>query len=455
MNKQPKHMIPIKVMIALIPIIMIIYLLNINFLVDQEFNHNYNIGGEQDYLTPLNRISEKYDNQRDLIDSLVYLNVQIPKNSETIKIQTKLKLSEYENQRVSLGAKDREDWHYQYHLLTYPNLDLTNYNNLENIYTKLPTVSNEELKTKKDIIIATDQDLKQIPNIIEDYQEKQTTIPATLRGKHEFYFYTENQIELQIKKQDLNWYEGEDPLTITIYDINNKEIINTTIEDDGIININKNQATIQESTLNIDLSKGIYKLEFSNFDGLIKEIKININKIITKRLFLADNEVYIQNTKETKIYTESKNLKFLTYHNEGLQNIIYNNKEFKIKNTQEEQILELQKPTILTIPENDLIVEATSYLAFSEENYFNPFTQTITSLDNYEQADYILTDYKQPIQDGEWIITETTFNIEDLYLEDNKLSLVFHTPHLSKEEYKNYTIPIDYINITIYKPGLI
>ena len=37
---------------------------------------------------------------------------------------------------------------------------------------------------------------------------------------------------------------------------------------------------------------------------------------------------------------------------------------------------------------------------------------------------------------------------------DNKLSLVFNIPHLSKEWYKNNTIPLDWIDITVYKPGL-
>ena len=63
--------------------------------------------------------------------------------------------------------------------------------------------------------------------------------------------------------------------------------------------------------------------------------------------------------------------------------------------------------------------------------------------------------YSKPPLKGEWIITETTFNIEDLYVEDNKLSLLLNIAHLDKEEYKDYTIPIDWIEITIYKPGLI
>jgi hypothetical protein len=440
---EPKHVKIIKIIAILIPIIIVSYLITYNFLIDQEFNNHYNIGGEENYLTPLSRISEKYDNQRDLIDGLVYFEIKVPRNSETITIKTRLKQSRYRNEKISLGAKNQEAWHYKYNLIYNPKVDLTGYK------------TNQDLTNKTNIIIATDQDLKLIPNYPENYKDEQTTIATTLRGRHTFYFYTEKKIEIEVKKQDINWYEGEDSLTITIYDINNNEIINTTIEDDGITNISKEPAIVQEIQLTANLSEGIYKLEFSEFDGLIKEIKINTNKIITKRLFLADNELYNQETKETSIYTESKNLKFLTYHDEGIQNITYDNNTFEVQRDDETFELTLNQPTTLIFPSNDIIVEATSYLALNKENYFNPFTQIITSLENYEQADYIVTDYKQPIRDGEWIITETTFNIEDLYIKDNKLSLLFNTPHLSKEEYKNYTIPIDYINITIYKPGLL
>ncbi|MCD4759904.1 hypothetical protein K8R33_03375 [archaeon] len=439
---KKKHKKHIKKINYIIPIALIILVVYQNFLVEQTFNTVYNIGDEKDYLSPLNRISEKYDNQRNLTNNLVYFNVNIPTNSKTVTIKTKIKPSNIENEKISIGAKDREDWHYKYNLIYNPKINLTN------------KKVNQEI-TETNIIIATEQELTLTPNYPDNYEEKQTTINTTLRGQHTFYFYTEQPIDIQIKKQDINWYEGEDPLTITIKDINNSEIINTTIEDDNIINISKEPAIIQQTILTANLQKGIYKLEFSSFDGLIREIKINTNKIVSKRLFLADNKLYNQETKQSKIYTESKSINLLTYHNQGIQNITYGETKIELEDKHKSQTLILNQPTTLTFPENDIIVESTGYLALNEENYFNPFTNTIIPLENYEQADYIITNYIEPIKEGEYIITETTFNIEDLYIKDNKLSLLFNIPHLGKEEYKNYTIPIDYINITVYKPALI
>ena len=441
-NTRAKKKNHIKKINYLIPLAIFVLVLYQNFLVEQTFITNYNIGDENDYLTPLTRVSEKYDNQRDLIDQLVYFDVNIPTNSKTITIITRLKPSNVENEIISMGAKDQGDWHYKYNLIYNPKINLTN------------KKVNQEI-TETNVIIATDQEITLTPNYPNDYKETNTIIDTTLRSGQTFYFYTEQPINIKIKKQDINWYEGEDNLTITIKDINNTEIINTTIQDDGIINISKDPAIIQEATLTKELQKGIYKLEVSDFDGLIREIQINTNKIVSKRLFLADNEIYNLETKKTELYTQSKNIKLLTYHDQGIQNITYDQEEIKLEDKHKKQEIQINQPTILTFQNNDIIVESTGYLAFTKENYFNPFTNTIIPLGNYEQADYIITNYKEPAIDGDYIITQTTFNIEDLYIKDNKLSLLFNVPHLGKEEYKNYTIPIDYINITVYKPKII
>ena len=116
MNKQPKHITPVKIVVILIPIILFLFLVNMNFLFDQEFNHHYNIGGEQNYLSPDNRISEKYDNQRDLIDSLVYFQVDVPRGSKELMVEVKFKSNFPEGGDLRIGARDQEKtWHYIWH----------------------------------------------------------------------------------------------------------------------------------------------------------------------------------------------------------------------------------------------------------------------------------------------------------------------------------------------------
>ena len=63
---------------------------------------------------------------------------------------------------------------------------------------------------------------------------------------------------------------------------------------------------------------------------------------------------------------------------------------------------------------------------------------------------------------NKWLIVETEFNIkqENLSIKNNQLSVVFNIPYLNQNstQYSNfsdYTIPINWINITVYKPGII
>jgi hypothetical protein len=117
LKMESKHITPIKIIIILIPIIIVIYILNMNFLFSQEFNHYYDIGGEENYLSPSNRISEKYDSQRNLTGNLVYFGIEVPRGSKEIKIETKFKSNFPEGESLKLGAKDQQEWHYNWHTI--------------------------------------------------------------------------------------------------------------------------------------------------------------------------------------------------------------------------------------------------------------------------------------------------------------------------------------------------
>jgi uncharacterized membrane protein len=57
----------------------------------------------------------------------------------------------------------------------------------------------------------------------------------------------------------------------------------------------------------------------------------------------------------------------------------------------------------------------------------------------------------------DWKISNINFNVKEsnLFVEKGKLGFVLSIPHLYDEKYTNYTIPIDWIDITVYKPGLL
>lgn len=69
-------------------------------------------------------------------------------------------------------------------------------------------------------------------------------------------------------------------------------------------------------------------------------------------------------------------------------------------------------------------------------------------------ADYVLSDYQEPVEDNGWLIGTAEFDVKDLYVKDNKLSTILNAKHLSSSLYENYTIPVDYINVSIKRKGV-
>ena len=483
-NKEPKYIRILKIIVILIAVCIIIFILANNFLISKDFHYFYDLGDETDfrssYLTPTGRISDVFVEgditYRNLISDLVYFNVNIPLGSSDIFTAIRFKENFSENYELNLGAKDQENWHYTYNKIYSPELsNLIKFNNIDNVYLINPSLNPltlEELRYERNVVVASDKLYTPLPNIISNYQPKETIINTSLRGGHSFYIYASGDLKVDIKKQEINWYDGSDPLNISLYDLNDFLITNTIIEDDGIVEIkNKELGIIQEGILTAkNLSEGVYKLEFSDFDGLIREIKINTNKIVVAEpVFLADNLLYNVETKTSNLYFESLRkgqIKLITWHNEGIQNVKYKEngieKDFNLYQEDAPLYFDLIKGDYeIIFPKNDITISGQPYFSFSRENYFEPFKQNVIKIQNdinwiKNNVDYLISDYKTPIKDNNWLIAETKFNIkrDNLFVEDNKLSMVFKIIPLQEKEDQNFILPIDWIKITVHKPGL-
>ncbi|MBU1051264.1 MAG: hypothetical protein KJ718_01780 [Nanoarchaeota archaeon] len=473
-RKEPGHINILRAFVWLIPIVIIVYLVFSNFIVNHEFVYVYDLGDEgEKYLTPAERVSDVLSvgeiNYRELTRGLVYFDVEIPRGGEKVFVNVRLKDNFPEGGKISIGAKDEEEWHYLYNLIFNPNLDLSAYDSVDRVYRinpELELLGLEELKLQDGVIVAA-EDFEPIANYVEDYSKEETVIDLSLRGGHVFYVYAEDYLDIEFKKQDLNWYEGSDELRIVLYDLQGRVMEFTEIQDDGETEKTSKLGAMQsEFLVAVGLERGVYKLEFSDFDGLIREIKINTNKIVAEKVFLADNSLYGLETRQSRLYTDydlERTLKFLTYHEAGLQKIFFNNGQSEMFDFSIEDEPAYRKigpgKYMLTFLKNDIVVESPEYFAFTEEGYFHPWKQKVVPANRdswvFENVDYLVTDYKQPVEDGDWIIVGTEFDIAEdgLFVKDNKLSLVFNVPHLSKDETKNYTIPVDWIEIKVFKPG--
>lgn len=464
-------------LILLIPVVILGYLIYVNFVPSQEFNYFYDVGSDLDtgkpYLSPLNRISDVFiaDNItfRNLTSQLVYFSVPIPRGSDSVDVQLRFSNNFPEASSLLLGGQNKLEWSYLSKAVYNPILnELSEYNYTESehriyrINSQMPLVENIS-EIPRGSIVAENIGLIPVVNN-QSYELKNLTISSGLRDAHTFYLYLNNSLDLTVKKQDINWYNGSDELNISLLDINQNLIANVTIEDDGVIVVNKNPAKIQEGSFRVaNLSSGVYILKFSSYDGIIREIKLNTHKIVTNRLFLADSNVYVNGSeKKSSVFARASRddtFRFNTYHKQGIQDITINKNKFSIQNYSQELFYNVKPGDYeLNIYENDLIVSSYSYLSFSKDSYFEPFYFSFvtipTNKSQLNKIDYLITDYALVESANNWFVGNAHFELKDLYINNGKLSMLINVPHLAKEELKNNSISIDWINVTVQKNGI-
>lgn len=68
-----------------------------------------------------------------------------------------------------------------------------------------------------------------------------------------------------------------------------------------------------------------------------------------------------------------------------------------------------------------------------------------------DNVDYVILEYNFP-EGNEWKAGKASWNLDELYIKDNTLSFSFNVPHLGKKEFRNYTIPVDRIEIEVKTP---
>lgn len=455
----------IKLSILLIPVALILFLLYANLIKSYDFNYFYDIGSAEDkktpYLTPIERLTEIENNQtRNITKSLTYFKSNIPKGSSYMTAEIKFKSINAENERILIGFQNDSIWSYKNSPVYDYNLEkLKDYEKLNSNTYNVYKLSNRTVHFN-DARIQSDLKLEK-SYTIEDFKDD-SFIDIGLRGGHRFYVYLNGTLKLNVTKQDINWYEGEDKLIIGLYDLKGKLIRNITIEDDGHTKPDHNTSIRQDGYMEIQNITGAYEIRFSEFDGIIRNIRINTNKIITQKLFLADDEIYIPKSGKNIVFYANSNgnseLSFLTYHNIGKQLIKIKNKTLNLSSLNYQHTINLERGVSEIRPKvNDIIVTTNNgYISFSEDMFFSPFYLTDkVNLSNLDDYDYIILpkqEYEGAKAEGEWIIGKARFNLSDAYIKNNQLSLMITIPHLQK--YPNDTIPVDWINITVHKNGI-
>lgn len=436
---------------------------------------------------PKNRVSSINTNEglvQKQTDDLIYFTTSMPFKFEKAKVKITFQNSS-ENQQLFLGFQDEDKWHYDNTLIDIPFLNLTDWTKVKgvpNIFQRQYKYQNIEgfLNNPPQSIIGSyylDNSFAVSKMKIPNYQPGNTIteINTPIRGKQILYAYLENEpFKMWISKQDLNWYEEPDPVTIKVY--KDKDVVYTaTIDDDGIEDTSGKVLPVQEIYIQNPgpglPEAGIYKIVLDGgADTIITNIKTNLHKIVFEGpIYLAGNqEVFPKINKSTNpnlLFTNAKIISARTYHKPSLQEIkiATEGANLKVASTSAKLIkLDSLNTQISTdsaslisqifIPLSDIILSGQAgYFAFQKDQLFYPTAYSMKNIadkEDLENINYILTDYNPTSRVGNWSQAETEFDLSSAVIKNGKLSWLIKAPNLKKSSGE---IIIKKIEVTLIK----
>jgi hypothetical protein len=408
------------------------------------------------------------------INSPLYFTSNMPFKFDESSVKVKIK-NDNKDQQILLGYQDQESWHYNTKIIDYPLLNSLNWPKIGKgpyLYQKNAVYKNMDdfLKNppKNKVVGISDysgEELQKSNTTLPNYQPSNTntSINVPLRGKTTMYVYLNHEsFNMSFTKQDLNWYSDPDAAKISVYK-NKDKVFDATIDDDG--NDTGNQKPGFKQTVNIKNpgpglpESGVYKIVIDlTGDSVITNIITNLHKIAFEGpLYTADNhEVYnniTPNTKPTNLITNAQSLSFRSDHNHSTIAKV-NQQTVNINKANQTFTATSNTPSsTISIPNSDMIVNGSGYFAFNADQFFVPIPYKILPINSAEdvaQADYILTDYKTPRHEGEWLVAEHEFDLHDAAIQKGQLSWLLSAPGLKEN---NRTVEYKQIDMILTKKG--
>lgn len=296
-----------------------------------------------------------------------------------------------------------------------------------------------------------------------EIKDTKTVITSQLRGTHTLLIRVDKApLIIQVTKQDFNSYEGEDKVKIVVSK-EGKIVGEQTINDDGITTASNLKMQPQEGVVTVkDINPGLYQLDITaegkGGDSFVSKIEVNQQKVVFKNYFFAIGN------KTTLLWTDAKKVNITTWHPEGLQTVKLNNDiDLKITEVNKKYVFDLEalskKNQVdlfqLEFPKNDLVVNYDGYIVLNKDNYFNPDiikSIPLSSLENLDETDYVISTYQKAKQDGDWLVAEANFDPKDIKVSGDKLYFSLEMPDLAKY---GGGLEIDSLEIDVKSEGVL
>jgi len=280
--------------------------------------------------------------------------------------------------------------------------------------------------------------------LIADYCKCTTDINSTFRGKLTLAIYSEGDLAISFKKQDLQMYSGQDEYTLKIKDFSGNEVYSKVLTDDGDATNSDKVGYEQQFDINLlQLRRSIYFIQFlpDKFneyeDSTIKDIHINSNKILIVGQFLPWGQF--------NFYTATKYPKKISFYSW----LKYRNQEIKYLDGISEKSIMMDNDWLDKKRELYLLSDKDYYFSMSvgyivvdgvfvspkKENWFNLVNN---SEDNFIGQDLVLIDKEKCslttnglscrknilVNNGKNIINIRTSKNGKIYLKKIELTLV-------------------------------
>ena len=283
-------------------------------------------------------------------------------------------------------------------------------------------------------------------------------IDQTIRGGYKFYTYIKDEpLSFIFYFQNVNRYEGADPITVKVYNFWGDLIYQKEFNDDGNASNDSVYSSVIGAGIEIsaDLPEGVYKVEVAVSDDIFtRKIETPQSKIsFINQIYLGDAINYAE-PKETMLYTNGSFLRAATTHEEGLQELEVNGGHFIIGETYKQYHSYLDgKQNSIFSPVGDIELFADGLFYFSPDDFINPELAKVDENFNpdKEGVDYIIAGYTRNTSKEEWKNKSAEFNLDEGWKNKRKVKFIISLPGL---EFNNEEVNLTGIKATFYRQSL-
>ncbi|MDD4995666.1 MAG: hypothetical protein PHW53_04370 [Patescibacteria group bacterium] len=425
----------LQAIIILAPLGLVAWLFNLNFVPSGVLARSFNFSDASpyaDFLVPAQRVTgvmnEDSVNFQQILDEPVYFHVHLPSAFDKLTVGVKFKPDT--QPFLEFGPMITEAaWQYDLRPLWNKILEEINWITLEAGGLRLYERQDKYRSVQEFLDNPPSMDEVAVYNYslptsyrIPDYEPwaAEREYEIYLRGYHQFLTYIGNgeKLDFSFLIQDMNRGEGADPVVVNLY--KDGALADSLVIPDGELWRPAQQGSaLRTVELKKDnLSEGVYKIEFkAPSDIFIRKIITPQQKcVIVNTAFLGDEVGYAEPELPAELWTNSSYIVAQTLHADGTQELGAGDETLRVAESFREYYKELGNSAGLKrvySPQGDIKITGNGLFAWNRDLFFNPFPVKLdanTDLDA-QGINFVLTNYKNAVRDGDWYFAEQTFDL--------------------------------------------